>query len=71
VFRVRSRLIARWIVGALAAALFLATAPLVADSKSGPSNVDPGLLADATAHPDAYFQVIDWNAVNARLKAGR
>jgi serine protease AprX len=58
VFRVRSRLIARWAVGALAAALFLGTTPLMADSKSGPSNVDPALLADAKAHPDAFFQVI-------------
>ena len=64
-FRVRSRLIARWMVGALAAALFLATAPLAADSKSGPSNVDPALLADATAHPDAYFQVIVRGAPSA------
>jgi len=58
VFRVRSRLIARGIVGALAATLFLGTAPLVADSKSSPSPVDPALLAEAKAHPDAYFPVI-------------
>ncbi|HEX6062049.1 MAG TPA: S8 family peptidase [Candidatus Limnocylindria bacterium] len=54
----RSRLIARWVAGALAAALFLGATPLMADSKSGPSTVDPALLAEATAHPDAYFQVI-------------
>ena len=64
-FRVRSRLIARWVVGALAAALFLGTTPLVADSKSGPSSVDPALLADAKAHPDAYFQVIVRGASSA------
>jgi serine protease AprX len=58
VFRVRSGLIARWVVGALAATLFLGATPLMADSKSGPSNVDPALLADARAHPDAYFPVI-------------
>ena len=63
--RVRSRLIARWLVGALAAALFLGATPLIADSKSGPSNVDPGLLADATAHPDTYFQVIVRGAPSA------
>jgi len=58
VVRVGSRLIARWVAGALAATLFLGATPLAADSKSGPSNVDPALLADARAHPDAYFQVI-------------
>ena len=56
--RVRSRLIARWVVGSLAAALLLGAIPLSADSKSGPSTVDPALLADAKAHPDAYFPVI-------------
>jgi len=55
---VRSRLIARWVVGSLAAALLLGAIPLSADSKSGPSTVDPALLADAKAHPDAYFPVI-------------
>jgi serine protease AprX len=58
VVRVRSRLIARWIVAGLAATLFLGATPLSAESKSGPSTVDPALLADAKAHPDAYFQVI-------------
>jgi serine protease AprX len=65
VSRVRSRLIARWIIGALVAALFLSTTPLVADSRSGPSNVDPALLADATANPNAYFPVIVRGAPSA------
>ncbi len=64
-FRVRSRVIARWVIGALAAALFVGTTPLMADSKSGPSNVDPALLADAKARPDAYFPVIVRGASNA------
>ena len=65
--RVRSRLIARWLVGALAAALFLGATPLIADSKSGPSNADPALLADAKAHPDAYFPVIVRGASSAAV----
>jgi len=67
---VRSRLIARWVVGALAATLFLGVTPLMADSKSGPSNVDPALLADAKAHPDAYFQVIVRGAPSAAASNG-
>jgi serine protease AprX len=65
VFRVRSRLIARWAVAAFAAALLCGTTPIMADSKSGPSNVDPALLADAKAHPDASFQVIVRGAPSA------
>jgi serine protease AprX len=58
VSRVGSRPIARWIVGAVAAAVLFGATPLIADSKSGPSNVDPALLADAKASPNALFQVI-------------
>jgi serine protease AprX len=65
VFRVRSRLIARWAVAAFAAALLCGTTPLMADSKTGPANVDPALLADAKAHPDASFQVIVRGAPSA------
>ena len=65
--RVRSRLIARWVIGALVATLFLGATPLMADSKSGPSNVDPALLADANAHPDAYFPVIVRGASGAAV----
>ncbi|HEY8829947.1 MAG TPA: S8 family peptidase, partial [Candidatus Limnocylindria bacterium] len=61
----RSRLIARWVVGALAATLFLGATGHVADSKSGAENVDPGLLADAKAHPDAYFPVVVRGASSA------
>ena len=50
--------IARWIVGALIAALFLCTTPYLADSKSGPDNIDPALLADAKANPNSLFNVI-------------
>jgi serine protease AprX len=65
VFRVRSRLIARWAVAAFAAALLCGTTPIMADSKSGPANVDPALLADAKDHPDASFQVIVRGAPSA------
>lgn len=61
----RSRLIVRWIVAALAATLFLGAAPIMADSKSAPANVDPALLAEAKAHPDASFQVIVRGAPSA------
>lgn len=53
-----SKLIARWLVGMLAVTAILATSPLVADSKSAPSKVDPELLAAATAQPNALFSVI-------------
>jgi serine protease AprX len=65
VFRVRSRLIARWAGAAFAAALLCGTTPIMADSKSGPANVDPALLADAKDHPDASFQVIVRGAPSA------
>lgn len=58
VIPVGSRVIARWIVAGVVAALFVGTAPLVAESKSGPSNVDPALLAAAKANPNALFPVI-------------
>ena len=61
----RSRLIARWVAGALAATLFVGATPLIADSHSGPSNVDPALLADAKTRPDAYFPVIVRGASSA------
>ena len=55
---VGSTFIARWIVGVVAVATILATSPLVAESKSAPSKVDPALLAAAKAQPDALFSVI-------------
>ena len=55
---VGSRLVARWIVGAVVAALFLSLTPLVADSRSGASNIDPALLDEARANPDRLFPVI-------------
>src|SRR5258708_3779420 len=54
---VASKLVARLIVVAVAAALFLGATPLVADSKSGTSKVDPSLLAEAKATPDRQFPV--------------
>jgi serine protease AprX len=65
VSRVGSRPIARWIVAAVAAALFFGATPLLADSKSGPSKVDPALLAAATADPNALFHVIVRGAPSA------
>ena len=62
---VGSRVIARWIVGGVVAALFLGTAPLVAESRSGPSNVDPALLAAAKANPNELFPVIVRGAPSA------
>ena len=53
-----SKLMSRWIVGAVAAALVLGALPTVADSKSAPSKVDPALLAAAKASPNALFAVI-------------
>lgn len=62
-----SKLFTRWIVVAVAAALFLgAIPPVAADSKSGTSKVDPALLADAKANPDRDFKVI----VRGAPKAG-
>jgi serine protease AprX len=55
---VGARLVARWIVGAAVAALLISTTPLVAESKSRPSRVDPALLAAAKAAPNALFAVI-------------
>src|SRR5260221_6176510 len=52
------KLFSRWIVVAVAAALFLGATPLTADSKSGTAKVDPALLADAKANPDGRFEVI-------------
>ena len=53
-----SRLVTRMVIGAVAAALFLGTTPLAAASKSRASIVDPALLADAKANPNALFAVI-------------
>ncbi|HEV2248991.1 MAG TPA: S8 family serine peptidase, partial [Candidatus Limnocylindria bacterium] len=53
-----SRLMARWIVGVAVAAMFIGATPLVAESKSRPSNIDPALLAAAKANPNARFAVI-------------
>ena len=53
-----SKLIARWLVGIVAAATVLAASPVVADSKSAPAKVDAALLAAATAQPNALFSVI-------------
>ena len=55
---VASRLVARWIAVAVAAALVLGAAPVPADSKSGTAKVDPALLAEAKAHPDRQFSII-------------
>lgn len=59
------RPIARWIVAAVTAALFVSTTPLIADSRSDPANVDPALLAQATANPNAVFRVIVRGAPSA------
>ena len=53
-----SKVLARWLVGVVAVTIILAGSPLVAESKSAPSKVDPALLAAAKAHPDALFSVI-------------
>ena len=55
---VASKCVARWVMVAVAVALFLGTMPLAAESKSGTAKVDPTLLAEARAHPDRLFPVI-------------
>jgi hypothetical protein len=55
---VASKLFARWIAVAVAAALFLGATPLAAESKSGTAKVDPSLLAEAKANPNRLFPVI-------------
>ncbi len=50
--------IARWIVAAIAVTLVMGATPQRADSKSGPSKVDPSLLAAAKAAPNVLFPVI-------------
>lgn len=55
---VGSRLVARFVAVAVAAALLFGVTPLAAESKSRTAKVDPALLADARAHPDQPFPVI-------------
>jgi len=55
---VGSRLMARWIIAAIVAALFFGTTPLVAESNSAPAKVDPALLAAAKRDPRGLFKVI-------------
>jgi serine protease AprX len=53
------------LIGAVVVALFLAMTPLAAESKSGPSKIDPALLAAATARPNELFPVIVRGAPSA------
>ncbi|HEX9495207.1 MAG TPA: S8 family peptidase [Candidatus Limnocylindria bacterium] len=69
-----SKHITRWLAGIVAIAMILSATPLVADSKSAPSKVDPALLAAATSRPDAIFSVIVRGAkrqANEPKSAGR
>ena len=65
---VASRLVMRWIVVAVAVATLLGTTPLAVDSKSGPSKVDPALLAAAKADPNGLFQVIVRGAATSGVR---
>ena len=67
---VGSRLIARWIIGAIVAALVFGATPLVAESKSEPAKVDPALLAAAKADPRGLFAVIVRGASTTRYHDG-
>src|SRR5258708_32182701 len=74
VMPVVSKHITRWLAGIVAIAMILSATPLVADSKSAPSKVDPALLAAATSRPDAIFSVIVRGAkrqANEPKSAGR
>lgn len=53
-----SKHVARWLAGIVAIAMILSATPLVAESKSAPSKVEPALFAAATSRPDAIFSVI-------------
>jgi serine protease AprX len=64
---VASRLVARWVGVAIVTALLLGATPLVAETKSAPSKIDPALLADALANPNAIFHVIVRGSPNAAL----
>src|SRR5437868_7154634 len=59
----------RLIVGAVVAAMFIGATPLVAESKSGSSKVDPALLAEAKANPNGLFAVIVRGASPADKKS--
>ena len=55
---VASRSVARWIAVTIVVTLLMGSAPLIAETKSGPSKIDPALLAAALANPNGKFQVI-------------
>ena len=71
---VASKLVARWVGIAIVSTLLMGSAPLVAETKSAPSKIDPALLAAALASPNAQFPVIVRGApasVAAKRLAGK
>ena len=61
----RSLPMARWIAGAVIAAVVVAAVPFAAESKSAPPKVESALLAAARANPNAVFPVIVRGATTA------